>query len=206
MTAVPKNRRTRLKKVDPSAELVEMASKGCADSFRQLVELHQKAIRLYLAKYVQCSTHVDDIAQEVFVVAFRQITRFRRESKFSTWLTGIARNKALEFLRAEISARKSRNQFLELEIARRKISRLGDENQELEEVQGRLEAMRSCLDQLPLRSKDLVNQYYFDQQSSVAIAAESNQTCSSVRMKLLRIRRVLLKCILANVSEPADEF
>ena len=92
--------------VNHSTRLIDLARQGCADSFRQLVELHHKPIRMYLAKHVRCSADVDDIAQDVFVVAFRQLDRFRGDSKFSTWLIGIAHNKALEFLRAKINEKK----------------------------------------------------------------------------------------------------
>ena len=198
MAVVHKETKTRLSPIDPSSQLVEKASKGCSESFRQLVELHQHSLRLFLSKFIQCSARVDDIAQEVFLVAHRQLEKFRLEAKFSTWLLGIARNKALEFLRTEIAARKKRNQFLEAEIAKRKISRLENDKKDFEQTQERLYTLQSCLDQLPLRSKTLVTQYYFDQRSAAEIASESRQSCSTIRMKLLRIRRILRKCIMAS--------
>ena len=199
-----------MENVDPSQQLVEQASGGCADSFRQLVEQNQRRIRLYLGKYVQCSAQVDDIAQEVFWIAFRQLGDFRRDAKFSTWLIGIARNKALEFLKAEARGRKKRKQFFEAEIAREQISRL-ENGADCELAERRLSAMQLCLDQLPDRSRELINRYYFDQQPATRIAANSNVSTGSIRMKLLRIRQVLLKCIVARSQElggkrPLKEF
>ena len=106
MEALPKNKRDSLESTDPAQQSVEQSSAGCTDSFGQLVEQNHRAIRLYLGKFVQCSARVDDIAQGVFLVAFNQLSRFRHEAKFSTWLIVIARNKALEFLKAEIKARR----------------------------------------------------------------------------------------------------
>ena len=63
--------------VNQSNRLVDLVRQVCADSFRQFMELYHKPIRTYLAKYVQCSANVDDIAQDVFVVAFRRLDRFR---------------------------------------------------------------------------------------------------------------------------------
>ncbi len=184
-------------------QLAEQASAGCSDSFRQLVEQNNRRIRLYLGKYVRCSAQVDDIAQDVFLVAFRQLGNFRREAKFSTWLIGIARNKALEFLKAEAKGRKSQQKLFEAEIASRQFARLENGDCELEER--RISAMQLCLDQLPQPSRDLINQYYFDQQTATSIAAQSNVSTGSIRMKLLRIRQILLKCIMARSQEPDDK-
>ena len=44
---------------------------------------------------------VDDMAQEVFLVAFRQLGQFQAAAPFQSWVLGIARNQALSFLRGE---------------------------------------------------------------------------------------------------------
>lgn len=198
LEAVPKINRNPLEDTDPTRQLVEQASAGCSESFSQLVEQNHRSVRLYLGKYIQCWAQVDDIAQEVFFVAFGQLSRFRRESRFSTWLIGIARNKALEFLKAEKKAREKRKQFLEAEIASRQISRLENQHRDCEHAEQRLSAMQICLDQLPDQLRGLIDAYYFDQQPAASIASESNVSIGSVRMRLLRIRRILQKCIVAR--------
>lgn len=204
MNVESKYTRNQLGDGDPAHQLVEKASAGCSDSFRQLVELNHRRIRLYLGRYVRCSMEVDDIAQEVFLVAFSQLNRFRGESKFSTWLIGIARNKALEFLKAEKKARGSKKQFFEAEIASQQIARLEKMHDQAELAQQRLVAMQVCLDQLPNQSRELINRYYFDQQSATVIAAESDTSAGSIRMKLLRIRQILQKCIVARSKNPDE--
>lgn len=209
MIVVPKRNWNQLENADPLRQLVEQAKAGCPDSFRELIEQNHRPVRLYLGKYIQCSAQVDDIAQEVFLVAFGQLSSFRNEAKFSTWLIGIARNKALEFLKAEKRKRDGQKQFVDAEIARQKIHRLKNQQSELEHAKQRLSAMQSCLDQLPHQSRKLIDRYYFDQQSANSIADESNISAGSVRMKLLRIRRILQKCIGAQDPDdiqPALEF
>jgi len=198
MDLATKNKRNPLVNTDPQQRLVEHASAGCSDSFGQLIEQNHRAIRLYLGRYIQCPAQVDDLAQEVFFIAFGQLKHFRQEAKFSTWLVGIARIKVLEFLRAEIKARKKRKQFFEAEIASRQISRLENQDRERDLAQQRLSAMQSCLDQLPEQSRELIDRYYFNQQPATSIAAESNVSSGSIQMKLLRIRRILQKCIVAR--------
>lgn len=195
MAAIPKEPLMQFAEFDPTQSLVELASDGCAESFRQLVLNHQQLVRIYIAKHVYCSSHVEDLAQDVFLVAYQQLKQFRNDSKFSTWLLGIARNKALHFLRTQFNLRKKQKQLLEAEIAKRRISRLENDEGEAEEHQIHLDALRNCLDQLPDQSKGLIERYYFDRQSSVDIAESTQQKSSAIRMKLLRIRKILFNCI-----------
>jgi|GEM_PF-677850 len=204
MNVAPNNKRSQLEDVDPSQTLVEEALAGCAHSFRQLVEQNHRRIRLYLGRYVHCSEEVDDIAQEVFCVAFSQLSHFRGEAKFSTWLIGIARNKALEFLKAETKRRTSRKQFFEAEIASQRVARLEEQHDRCGLAERRISAMQLCLDQLPGQSRELINRYYFDQQSANKIVDASSVSAGSIRMKLLRIRQILQKCIVTRSQESDD--
>lgn len=55
---------------------------------------------------LQSSADVDDVLQNVFVKVFRNLDRFRGESKLSTWLYRIATNEALTWLRSQQRRRK----------------------------------------------------------------------------------------------------
>ena len=204
INVAPNKKRNQFEDIDPSQKLVEKSLTGCAQSFRQLVEQNHRRIRLYLGRYVHCSDEVDDIAQEVFCVAFTQLSHFRGEAKFSTWLIGIARNKALEFLKAETKRHTSRKQFFEAKIASQSVARLEEQHDNCGLVERRISAMQLCLDQLPNQSRELINQYYFDQQSAGEIADTSSVSAGSIRMKLLRVRQVLQKCIMKRCQEPDD--
>jgi RNA polymerase sigma factor (sigma-70 family) len=48
----------------------------------------------------------DDLVEATVVAAMTGLARFRQESKFSTWVEGIARNQAAEHLRSKVSARR----------------------------------------------------------------------------------------------------
>jgi RNA polymerase sigma factor (sigma-70 family) len=62
-------------------------------AFSELVRRHQSAVRATLRR-LTAGNHAlaDDIAQETFMLAFRNLHSFRQESKFSTWLYRIATN------------------------------------------------------------------------------------------------------------------
>lgn len=63
------------------------------DAFGELVRRHQAAVRAFTRQLTRTdSALADDLAQETFIAAHRQLDRFRGEARFSTWLLGIAHN------------------------------------------------------------------------------------------------------------------
>ena len=62
-------------------------------AFSELVRRHQSAVRTTLRR-LTAGNHAlaDDLAQDTFMLAFRNLRSFRQEAKFSTWLYRIATN------------------------------------------------------------------------------------------------------------------
>ena len=182
--------------------LVEQACGGCTDSFRELVQLNHESVRLYLAHFIGCPHRADDLAQEVFLVAYQKLEVFKGQSKFSTWIIGIARHKALHFLRKQTTQRKNNRQYFEARLIEQQMNHLQLEQDEI--GQTRAEVLKSCLEELPDRATRLIDQYYFQEMTAVDIAATTDVSCSAIRTKLLRIRKVLLRCINSKLSSQAD--
>jgi len=61
-------------------------------AFAELVRRHQSALRASLRKMTGNIELADDIAQETFILAWKNIGSFRHEARFSTWLYRIAFN------------------------------------------------------------------------------------------------------------------
>ena len=202
MTAIPEKQKQKVGlRVEKSEGLLNQAIQGSESAFQQLVLDEQQNVRVYLSRYIFCSQQVDDVAQEVFLAAYGQLRSFRHESKFSTWILGIARNKARQFLRTELRRQKLRCRVLDAVLLNRCIEDLENER-EFSVHQKRLAALRECLAQLPVHSRVLVNKFYFERHSSSSIAQNVCKSNSSVRMKLFRIRKKLAACILSRMSTP----
>ena len=62
-------------------------------AFSELVRRHQSAVRATLRKLTSGNLALaDDLAQETFLLAYRNLKSFRQEARFSTWLYRIAYN------------------------------------------------------------------------------------------------------------------
>jgi RNA polymerase sigma-70 factor (ECF subfamily) len=81
--------------VDPDRELVERWQAGDLDAFSALVRRHQQRVFRLLVRMLGNREEAEDVAQETFLNLHRHGRRFRRESRFSTFLYRVAANAAL---------------------------------------------------------------------------------------------------------------
>ena len=80
-------------------ELVERAKAGSAEAVSRLVERHQDPLYAFLYRFVGHEADAEDLCQEVFVKALRNLKTFEGGSRFRTWLFAIAANAARDRLR-----------------------------------------------------------------------------------------------------------
>jgi|SRR5919109_423685 RNA polymerase sigma-70 factor (ECF subfamily) len=78
-------------------EAVEACQRGEREAFDRLVERYQRDVYRLCYRYVNNHEDANDVAQEVFLRAYRAIRSFRGDSSFSTWLYRIAVNTCLNF-------------------------------------------------------------------------------------------------------------
>ena len=78
-------------------EAIEACRRGEREAFDRLVLRYQRDVYRLCYRYVNSHEDANDLAQEVFLKAWRGIGRFRGDSSFSTWLYRIAVNACLNF-------------------------------------------------------------------------------------------------------------
>src|SRR6478672_9295423 len=86
---------------DPSGErtLVVAAQNGDEQAFETLFKRYQQKTFAVVLRYTRVVEDAEDIVQQSFYKAFAHLSQFQGESSFSTWLTRIAINESLMFLR-----------------------------------------------------------------------------------------------------------
>src|SRR5438067_9556360 len=82
------------------AAVVSRARSGDPDAFRLLVERHSQPIFRVAYRMTGNEHDADDVVQETFLRAYRQIDSFEERANFGTWLHRIAINCSLDLLRA----------------------------------------------------------------------------------------------------------
>ena len=90
---------------------VAQARAGDSGAFRVLVERHSRQLFRLAFRMTGHQQDAEDVVQETFLRAYRQLTHFDARSSFGTWLYRIAANCSLDLIRA----RKRRSEQQEAE-------------------------------------------------------------------------------------------
>jgi RNA polymerase sigma-70 factor (ECF subfamily) len=182
---------------DREARLTEQSRAGSIEAFAELAREHQGAVRAYLARYLRGRDVVEDLAQEVFLAAFRGIGEFRGDAPLRLWLLSIARRQAAMFLRAEVRRR-------EVGGLPEALARWQEETLERDDPRagdGELRALTACLERLPPDGAELVRSYYFRAEPTARIALRLDKKENTVRVALRRLRQALRICIQQRTAE-----
>lgn len=82
------------------AAAVALARDGNSDAFRALVERHSRAVYRLAYRMTGSPTDAEDVVQETFLRAYRQLARFESRANFGTWVHRIAVNCSIDLIRA----------------------------------------------------------------------------------------------------------
>jgi RNA polymerase sigma-70 factor (ECF subfamily) len=91
---------------EAEATTIQAAAAGDQAAFERLVREHQVPVWRFLCHFLGDPALADDVTQETFLRAYRNLPRYEGRSRFSTWLFQIARNAAIDAIRS--SSRRAR--------------------------------------------------------------------------------------------------
>lgn len=83
------------------SQLIAQTIQGDSESFYDLVRPYERAVFLTALSLVRDPSDAEDVAQDAMLKAFKNLSHFRQESKFSTWLIQITLNEAKMRLRKD---------------------------------------------------------------------------------------------------------
>src|ERR1700759_4621313 len=80
-------------------ELIEQTLAGNQAAYADLVKRHQRFVFTLALRFAKNREEAQEIAQDCFIKAYRSLSAFQRQSKFSAWLYSIVYTTAMTFLR-----------------------------------------------------------------------------------------------------------
>lgn len=169
---------------------IRAAQEGDAAAFAMLVGRHQRSVRACLVVRLQDPHEAEDLAQEVFVIAFRRLGEFDPERPLGPWLRRIAlnrlRNHWRKFRPQAIGGNTELAELLDRQIA-------GECSEGREPLLHA--ALRDCLERLDGPARELLHRRYGDEESVRDLAEQLQRGYSALTMQLHRLREILAGCI-----------
>jgi RNA polymerase sigma-70 factor (ECF subfamily) len=147
-------------------------------------------------RIVNHSAQAEDIMQESFLEAFRQIDTYRGESSFGTWLKKIVINKSID------EVRKTRD-VISIDEADIEVPDQNDDENYIQVLSTRVEEIRKAIHALPDSYRIILSLYLLEGYDHEEIAQILDISYNLSRTRYSRARKKLLEYIGAgegNVS------
>ncbi len=154
---------------------------GTPEFFERLVQTYQTPLRRLCCVMLKDAQQADDAVQETFIKAYRSLNAFRQDSSEKTWLTRIAVNTCRDIMRSRWFVHIDRSVD---------IADLPEEYAESDPEETELfEAVLS----LPLKQREVVLMYYYQNLTMQETAEALHITVSNVSRRLENARKALRK-------------
>jgi RNA polymerase sigma-70 factor (ECF subfamily) len=182
--------------------LVDRVVSGDRRAFEALVRVHERRIFRVTLAILGNAEDAEEAMQDAFVKAFRHIDQFRRESRFTTWLTRIAVNEALQ-------KRQARKNTVSLdEVAEAEVQVLPHRSQrwheDPEKLYGKQEVRTMVED--AIQSLPPIYRETFVLRDVEGLRAEEaaeilGLTLPAIKSRLLRARLLMREALAARLEE-----
>ncbi|WP_271404879.1 RNA polymerase sigma factor [Tenacibaculum soleae] len=175
---------------------INLTLKGDTNAFAFLVDKYKTMIFTLALKMVKSREEAEEISQDTFIKAFKNLSKFKGESKFSTWLYKIGYRTALD------SLKKHKEKYSTDTIDEITINKISSTESILDRLERkeRAEIINNCMLRLPEDERIILWMFYFDELSLKEIITITNFSEANVKVKLHRARKRLLSIIKQNVE------
>ena len=171
-----------------------MSTEISKEDFARLVQQHAPQVLDFTARLLADRMEAEEVAQDAFVKAFRQLSGFRGESSFATWVQRIAYHEAIDRLR--------RREPYTVDIG--EVADATDDDGLATGSEERIAMMEAAIDELPADDALLIHLYYYEDRPLRDIAYVMDAEPNALAQRLRRIRQKLLRMIKQKEDEQTD--
>ena len=174
---------------------------GRPERFRELVERYQERVFAILSRYERDRGRVENMAQDVFVKAWRQLEKFDPlKAPFENWLSRMATNVALNHVRAE---KRFRNQvpFSQLGEGALEWLQQEDNSAPLEAMEAR-EILNRCMVDLTPDEQIILTMAEIEGRTSPEIGQLTGKASGTIRVALHRAKKKLIDNLIRLQESP----
>ncbi|MBA6155265.1 sigma-70 family RNA polymerase sigma factor [Tenacibaculum sp. S7007] len=147
-------------------------------------------------KMMQNKEEAEEVSQDTFIKVYKNLSKFKGESKFSTWIYKIAYRTCLDALK------KRKNKYNTDTIDEVTINKIKTTEGILESIEKKERAVviKQCMQDLPEDERTILWMFYFDELSLKEIIDVTDFSEANVKVKLHRARKRLLTIVQRKVE------
>lgn len=175
---------------------IKQVLEGEVNAFSSLVERYQSLVYTIVFRMVRNKEEAEEIAQDTFIKAYKSLSKYRGEAKFSTWLYTIAYRKSLDAIKK--NKRFVATELIE-EVSEGEVGVVNDALSYLQDIE-RKEIISNSILKLPEEESAIITLYYFEEKSIKEIKEIVGLTEDNIKIKLYRSRKKLYSILKYNIS------
>ena len=179
-------------------EIISRVLRGEQNAYAELVNRYQGYVLTLVLRMVKTREDAEEVAQDVFVKAYRSLADFRGESKFSTWLYTITNTTCITFLRKKRLQIHSLDNEKVFEVADSKDS--GLRANQIEQ-KSRLNMVNQAIGMLSPDDAEIITLFYKAEQNLEEIAGILGLEPNTAKVRLHRARGRLKEKMERHFSE-----
>ena len=153
----------------------------------------EPSVSAYVFASISGFHDAEDFVQRIAQELARRFDEYESSRPFVGWALWIAKSRVIDFYRAQDRRRVIFSDELLGQLAHT-IAKQADGRS------NRREALEACLEELPPKSRRLLDLRYVEELSAAEMAQETGTTSGSVRVLLSRVRTVLAGCIERRIA------
>lgn len=175
---------------------IDKTLKGDTNAFAYLIDKYKNMVFTLALKMVKHKEEAEEISQDTFIKAYKNLAKFKGEAKFSTWLYKIAYHRCLDCIK------KNKEKYQIDTINEITINKIQSTDTILESIERkeRAKIIEQCMLELPEDERSILWFFYFEELSLKEIVDITELSEANVKVKLHRARKRLLQIIETNVE------
>ncbi len=174
---------------------------GDTNAFAVLVDRYKDLIFTLALRMIKNREEAEEVSQDTFIKVYKKLSKFKGDSKFSTWIYKVTYNTCLDKLK---KLKRTQNTVAIDEYTAHQVKTFDNALEALETAE-RKETIRDCISLLPSEDGFLLTLYYFEEQSLEEIAKVVNLKPNNVKVKLFRSRKKLTTILRTRLDPEVIE-
>ena len=168
------------------AHIIKEILHGNTALYEYFLDRYGQQVFVLVDRIVSCQEDAEELTQDVFLKAFQQLSSFKAESSFSTWIYRIATNVAISAVRKKKNDTIRLDESVFLNLSESQVDEaLEDESEE------QLQRLQRAMEQLEADERALITLYYMEERPLTEVAFILGMTEGNAKVKLHRIRKKL---------------
>jgi len=189
---------TQMSATNDQQDIAKVLS-GDTNAYAALVDRYKDLVFTLALQMLKSREEAEEISQDAFIKAYKNLSSFKGDSKFSTWIYRIAYNTCLDRLKKQ--KRQQRTVAID-EFTEHEVKTL-DNALDYMEQQERKQAIQDCLQLVSKEDSVLLTLFYFEELSLKEISKIMGATVNNLKVKLFRSRKHLATVLKARL-EPEE--